>query len=142
MGKRMIVHVICAVILAVAYYLFFDDAVIEHALLFAVVYLGISAMLDFMSDRMKAKKRTAQVATVDLARVKAFIEAIGGAENVTSTDSEVSRVKVVLQDVDLIDQDKLKALALDGAYLAGNQLQVTIGANSSEFSRQIQEAIK
>jgi phosphotransferase system IIB component len=51
-------------------------------------------------------------------------------------------VKVVIKDVDLIDQDKLKELALDGAYLAGSQLQITMGASSNDFARQISEATK
>ena len=138
----MIVHVIFAVILAGAYYLFFDEAELGHAVMFAVIYLGISVIFDFISDRMKAKQTNVQVTTVDPTLVNAFIEAMGGTRNITSTESEASRVKVVLQDVDLVDQDKLKELALDGAYLAGNQLQVTMGASSSDFSRQINEAIK
>jgi len=141
MGRRMIFHVIFAIIGAFAYYLFFDAVLISDAIIFAIIYLVFSFLLDFIRNKIRSKKNKTQVNSIDHAKVKAFIEAVGGTENITSTDSESSRVKVVIKDVDLIDQDKLKELALDGAYLAGDQLQMTIGESSGEFSRQIREAI-
>ena len=141
MGKRMIYHIVFAVILAFAYYAFFADAEMIDGIVFAIIYLVFSILFDFILEKIRSKRNKAGVTTASHSKVEAFIAAIGGAKNITSADSESSRVKVLIEDVDLIDQDKLKELALDGAYLAGNQLQVTMGTSSDDFVRQIREAI-
>jgi len=141
MSKRIIFHIIAGIIGAIIYYMFFDGTTLVQAFLFILVYVGFSLLFDFVIEKRRAKLDQA-TATVDHEKVKAFIEAVGGAKNISSTDHESSRLKIVINEVDLIDKEKLKALALDGAYLSGDQLQVTIGANSSDFSRQIKEAIE
>lgn len=141
MRKKIIFHIIAGVIGATIYYLFFEGTTILQAFLFVLVYLGFSLLFDFIVEKRRAKSNPTTVA-VDRELVEAFIDAVGGAQNIASTDHESARLKIVINDADLIDQEKLKALALEGAYLAGDQLQVTIGANSDEFSRQIEAAIK
>jgi len=141
MSKRIIFHIIAGIIGAIIYYMFFDGTTLVQAFLFILVYVGFSLLFDFVIEKRRAKLDQA-TATVDHEKVKAFIEAVGGAKNISSTDHESSRLNIVINEVDLIDKEKLKALALDGAYLSGDQLQVTIGANSSDFSRQIKEAIE
>jgi len=141
MGRRMIYHAVFAVILAFAYYAFLDGALMTEAIVFAIIYLVFSILFDFILEKIRSKKNKTQIRTVDHTKVEAFIEAVGGAENITGTDSESSRVKVFIADADLIDQDKLKELALDGAYLAGNQLQITMGVSSDDFAHQIREVL-
>ena len=142
MGKKMIFHVICAVVGAIIYYLFFEDALIIDVIVFVSVYLLFSLFIEFILSKSRSNRRSRnQGTTADHAQVSGFIESIGGAENIISTDFEASRVKIEVRNIRLINTDKLKEYALDGAYLAGNQLQITIGPNSGDFSRQIRSAI-
>ena len=141
MNKRIIFHLIFAIIFAVGYYLLVDGADILEAVMFVVVYLVFSILLEFVRHKTRKKAEQIRSTVADNEKVKALIEALGGSENIVSADSESSRVKIAIRDIDLIDQDKLKEVALDGAYLSGNQLQLTIGANSYDFSHQIRDAI-
>jgi len=141
MGRKMIYHIVLAIILAAAYYIFSDDVAIIDLVILAMIYLIFSIIFDFIFDKIREKRNKTQIVHAASEQVEAFIEAVGGVGNIMQTDSEGSRVKVQIDDVDLIDQDKLKALSLDGAYLAGNQLQMTIGVSSDDFARQIREVV-
>ena len=142
MGKKMIFHVICALVGALIYYLFFEDALLIDVIVFVTVYLLFSLLIEFVLSRSKSNRRNRnQDAVADHEQVDGFIDSIGGIGNIITTDFEASRVKIEVRDVGLIDPDKLKDYALDGAYLAGNQLQITIGPNSGDFSDQIRKAI-
>jgi len=145
MGKKMIFHVICAVIGAIIYFLFFDEALIIDIVVFVAVYLLFSLIIEFVLNRSRSNRRNknkGKTADADNAKIEGFIESIGGSANIVATDFEASRVKIELIDVSLINPEQLKQYALDGAYLAGNQLQIAIGANSAEFSHQIRQAIE
>ena len=142
MGKKMIFHAIFAIIGAFVYFLFFDDIVIIDLIVFVTVYLLFSLLIEFVLIQIKSKKVITQTVPATEIQVKAFIAAIGGPGNITKTDFESSRVKVELKDVELINQANLKALFPDGASLTGNRLQITIGASSSDFSRQVRKAME
>ena len=142
MGKKMIFHAIFALIGAIVYFLFFNDIILIDLIVFISVYLLFSLLIEFVLMQIKSKKVITQAKPVDNSQVTAFIEAVGGASNIATTDFESSRVKVVIKDVDLIKQDKLAVLFPNGASLAGNLLQITIGARSSDFSYQVRKAIE
>ena len=147
MGKKMIFHVICAIVGALIYYLFFEDALLIDIIVFVSVYLLFSLIIEFVLSRSRSNRRNKnQGATADHDQIEGFIEAIGGRNNIVKTDFEASRVKIELVNVSLIDPDKLKEYALDGAYLAGSQLQLTVGSSfgssPGEFSNEIRKAIE
>lgn len=137
MNKKLILHIVCGIVASIIYYMVFEGTTQLQAFFFFLIYIGLNLMFDFVL----AKKRGSSIPQSSSAEnVSAFIEAVGGRKNIVTTDFESSRVKVVLEDVDLVDQVKLEALSFDGAYLSGSQLQVTVGPNSSDFSRQINDA--
>lgn len=141
MDKRIIYHIVFASVIAVIYYLFFDGTTLIQAVTFAVVYVILSFLLDLIMDKRKAKLNREQVVAVDEKEVLALIAAVGGTGNIESADSESARVRIVIKDVDLINQSQLEALALEGAFLSGNQLQITIGTNSSAFAQKIASSL-
>lgn len=141
MIKKIIFHLIFAIVGAFVYYLFFNDVLMNEAIVFAFVYFVSSTILSLILSKMKSNEKN-QIATVNTEKVTAFIDAIGGIGNIIEASSASSRLKVVIKDSDLINQDKLTALELSGAYLAGNQLQITIGSNTDDFLHQIHEVMK
>ena len=142
MDKKMIFGLILAIILAFLYYLSFDNVLVSNAVIFAFSLFAFNIFFDRILNKRRLNRDKSSKNIVDNEEVKSFIEVIGGINNIITVDSESSRLKVVIKDTDLINQDKLKELPLGGAYLAGNQLQITIGSGSSEFLRQVNEAIQ
>jgi len=141
MGKSLILYLVFAIIGAFAYYLLFDNALVIEAITFAVIYFLVSIGLNLALVKIKANKNNNRAPTVSSEKVAAFIEAIGGIENIAQLDSQSSRLKVKLNDLDLLNQERLTALEFGGAYLAGDQLQVTIGADLPDFLQQLQGKI-
>jgi len=137
MGKRIIFHLFAALLLGSIYYFVYDGADVASVFIFALTYLFFSAVLDFLLHRRKKTGNNKQITTVEPEKVAALIEAVGGKENIVSSAFESSRVKIGIRDADLINKDDLEKIAVDGAYLSGNQLQMTFGASSGDFSRQI-----
>ena len=139
---RMIVHGITAAIAALVYYFLIEEATVTDIAIFVIGYIVLSFVLDYFRDRRKAKKANIVGTKADATMINNLLAAMGGAENVEMAEHEVNRVKIHLKDVDLLNQDMLNELALDGtgATLTGNQLQVIIGTHSDDVARQITEA--
>ena len=142
MLKRLIIHLITATIGAFILTLIRDEIRPFEIVMFVVIYIGISIPLDYYRDRRLAR-RTEEVATAaDAEKVKSLIEALGGTDNIETASHDGNRVKIKTKNVDLIDQDKLKELSLDGAVLTGDQLQISIGPTSEDFARLTIENVK
>jgi len=142
MNKRMIYEIITAIVLGLVFYFFNEDATFVQV----AIFIGTYAILSFVFNQIFRKRRnivqtSAANVEADAEVVNAFIESIGGVENISETEFSSARLKVTLIDVDLIDQEKLNALNFEGAFLSGSQLQVTIGTNSGDFSQQISNLI-
>lgn len=142
MNKKMILsNTIFGIMWGFIYYFVISNSIIE-TIVSTLGVLILCTILEVVFKKRREKKASMMAISVDRVKVDKFIDAIGGQVNVTSVSHEVSRVKVFLEDVDLIDQDKLKALELDGAFLSGNQLQVTFGKQANRVAQHIKEQIK
>ena len=57
-------------------------------------------------------------------------EGLGGKDNVTSIDNCVTRLRVEVKDMDVVDQDKIKATNVPGINVVGkHSIQVVVGTN-------------
>src|SRR5699024_10289727 len=55
-------------------------------------------------------------------------EGLGGDENVTAIDSCVSRLRIEVDDMDQVDQEKIKATGIPGVNVVGkHNIQVVVG---------------
>jgi len=55
---------------------------------------------------------------------------LGGADNVTSIDNCVTRLRIEVEDMDKVDQDKIKATGVPGINVVGsNSIQVVVGTS-------------
>ncbi|WED20981.1 N-acetylglucosamine-specific PTS transporter subunit IIBC [Vibrio sp. JC009] len=71
-------------------------------------------------DAVKAKQNG------DLA--KQYLEVLGGHQNLENIDACITRLRLTVKDMDIIDEDKLKALGAMGVVkLGNNNLQVILG---------------
>ncbi|MFD1040454.1 N-acetylglucosamine-specific PTS transporter subunit IIBC [Virgibacillus byunsanensis] len=59
---------------------------------------------------------------------KQIYEGLGGDENVTTVDNCVSRLRLEVEDMDVVDQNKIKATGVPGINIVGkNNIQVVVG---------------
>lgn len=143
MKKNLILSIIAGVIVGAIYHFFISaNANTVETIVFTLGFIILSTIFEVVLKKRREKKESVAIVTVDSAEVDKFIDSMGGQANIASASHEVSRVKVSLKDVDLIDQDKLKALELDGAFLSGDQLQVTFGKQAKGVAQQINEQIR
>ena len=143
MNKHLILNIITGIIVgAIYHFLISANGDIVETVIFTVLFIMFSIIIEVILRKRREKKEGVAVETVDASEVTAFIEAIGGHGNITVANHEASRVKVSLKDVDLIDQDELKVLKVEGAFLSGDHLQVTVGKRAESIAGQINEQIK
>lgn len=69
-----------------------------------------------------------------------YISALGGIDNLDGVDACITRLRLVLKDRDIIDEEKLKALgAMAVVKISDNNLQVIIGPQAESIAEGIKE---
>ena len=67
---------------------------------------------------------------------KQIVANIGGMDNIQGTAHCATRLRIVLKDNDLADIEKLEDIdKVKGAFIAGNQLQLILGAGTVNICR-------
>ncbi len=67
------------------------------------------------------------------------LEALGGKENLTNLDACITRLRISVNDLDKVDNDRLKRLGASGVMVMGNHLQVIFGPKSDNIKEHIKE---
>lgn len=70
-----------------------------------------------------------------------ILEALGNKENIKSLDACITRLRVAVEDINKVDQDKLKSLGAAGVMVVGNNLQAIYGPKSDTLKSEINEII-
>lgn len=68
-----------------------------------------------------------------------IIEALGGKENICSVEACITRLRTVLADNSVVDEEKLKKLGAVGVVHVGNGFQAIFGAKSDIYATTINE---
>ena len=96
--------------------------VIPIALL--IVY-GIVKMI--LKAKKSLKKSSVLEEEKDQEQLALFESAYGGRANMVSVSNEINRVTVEVNDIQLVDAQKLKELGATGVLLVGNQVKCGFG---------------
>ncbi|WP_248563058.1 PTS transporter subunit EIIC [Niallia sp. NCCP-28] len=67
--------------------------------------------------------------------------ALGGKNNITNLDACITRLRVGVKDISLVDDNRLKQLGASGVLKVGDGVQVIFGAKSSVIKAEIEEAM-
>ncbi|HSQ88079.1 glucose-specific PTS transporter subunit IIBC [Romboutsia sp.] len=70
-----------------------------------------------------------------------ILEALGNKENIKNLDACITRLRVAVEDINKVDQDKLKSLGAAGVMVVGNNLQAIYGPKSDTLKSEINEII-
>ena len=70
-----------------------------------------------------------------------ILEALGNKENIKSLDACITRLRVAVEDINKVDQAKLKSLGAAGVMVIGNNIQAIYGPKSDTLKSEINEII-
>ena len=68
-----------------------------------------------------------------------LVELLGGKDNIISTETNMSRFKVVLKDVTKADKEGIQKLGAKGIVEIDNQLKIILGSESKQLKKYIDE---
>ena len=70
-----------------------------------------------------------------------LITYLGGKDNIVSAEANMSRFKVILKDVSIVNKDAIEKLGAKGIVEIDNQLKIIFGANAKELKRYIDDIV-
>jgi len=66
-----------------------------------------------------------------------LVEHLGGKDNIISTESSLSRFKVTLKDVSIVNKEAIQKLGAKGIVEIDNQLKIILGPDSKQLKKYI-----
>ena len=100
--------------------------IIEYVIIAVVLIVILLAII----------KATKKDAGLDFNRL---VELLGGKDNIVSTETNMSRFKVVLKDVTKADKEGIQKLGAKGIVEIDNQLKIILGPESKQIKKYIDE---
>ena len=71
--------------------------------------------------------------------INKLVQLLGGKDNILDTESNMSRFKVTLKDVSIVDKEGIQKLGAKGIVEIDNQLKIIFGPDSRELKRYIND---
>lgn len=72
-------------------------------------------------------------------KINKLIEYLGGKDNILDVETNMSRLKVKVKDVDIVDKDAIQKLGAKGIIEVDNQLKIIFGPNSKQLKKYIKD---
>lgn len=66
---------------------------------------------------------------------------LGGKDNIINAECNMSRFKVILKDISVVDKDAIERLGAKGIVEIDNQLKIIFGKDAKQLKRYIDEII-
>jgi len=71
--------------------------------------------------------------------INKLVQYLGGKDNILDTEINMSRFKVTLKDVSIVDKDAIQKLGAKGIVEIDNQLKIIFGPNARSLKKYISE---
>ncbi len=104
------------------------DTIIQYALI--VLALGLISLIV-----IKLMKKDFHI------EANKLIGYLGGKDNIINAECNMSRFKVILKDITLVDKDAIERLGAKGIVEIDNQLKIIFGSNAKLLKKYIDEII-
>lgn len=104
------------------------DTIIQYIIILAILLL-ISLVV------IKLMKRDFSV------EANKLINHLGGKDNIINAECNMSRFKVILKDVSIVDKDAIQKLGAKGIVEIDNQLKIIFGKDARQLKKYIDEII-
>ena len=69
--------------------------------------------------------------------INKLIQCLGGKDNIIDSEVNMSRLKVILKDMDIVDKEGIQKLGAKGIVEIDNQLKIIFGPNSKQLKKYI-----
>ena len=98
----------------------------EYVVILLIILIILWAIL-------KAGKKDAHL------QLNKLVDHLGGKDNIVSTEINLSRFKVTLKDVSIVDKEAIQKLGAKGIVEIDNQLKIILGPNSKQLKKYIED---
>ena len=71
--------------------------------------------------------------------INKLVQCLGGKDNILDSEVNMSRLKVTLKDISLVDKDGIQRLGAKGIVEIDNQLKIIFGPNAKTLKEYISE---
>ena len=71
--------------------------------------------------------------------INKLVQCLGGKDNILDSEVNMSRLKVTLKDISLVDKDGIQRLGAKGIVEIDNQLKIIFGPNDKTLKKYISE---
>ena len=68
-----------------------------------------------------------------------MIQCLGGKDNIIDSEVNMSRLKVILKDMNIVDKEGIQKLGAKGIVEIDNQLKIIFGPNSKQLKKYIED---
>ena len=114
-----------------------------YAVLYYVVFRFFITVFDMKTPGREAEslKQDEAVAS-NGAMAEKLVAAFGGRENIEALDACITRLRLVVKDVDKVDDGALKNLGASGVMRIGNNVQAVFGTQSENLKTEMEEYLR
>ncbi|MDX2322565.1 MAG: glucose PTS transporter subunit EIIB, partial [Moritella sp.] len=112
-----------------------------YAILYYVVFSAVIRMLDLKTPGREEDEETAAVAVSEDQMAAELVAAFGGKDNITNLDACITRLRISVNSIDDVDQDKLKALGARAVVVVGSGIQAIFGTQSDNLRTDMEQYI-
>ena len=116
---------------------FLKDNALYIALAVAGVLLLIVLIVLFVSLSKRKKQGGSTKKTKKTINASAYIDALGGADNIISHNLVRSRIVLELKDYEAVDKEKLKEAGVDGFIMMSDKLTLVIKGDAEKVNAAI-----
>ncbi len=92
-----------------------------------VIILGILIIISLIVIKMRRKDFSVEI--------NKLITYLGGKENILDSQINLSRLKVTLKDMSLVNKEGIQKLGAKGIVEIDNQLKIILGPNSKQLKK-------
>ncbi|MEG0994647.1 MAG: PTS transporter subunit EIIB [Bacilli bacterium] len=100
-------------------------------------YIAIACVL--LIILLAILKTTRKDVNIDLNKL---VDYLGGKDNIISTETNLSRFKVTLKDITIVNKDAIQKLGAKGIVEIDNQLKIILGPESKQLKKYIDDLKK
>lgn len=98
----------------------------EYLIILVVIFIILLAVL-------KSGKKDAHL------QLNKLVDYLGGKDNIISTEVNLSRFKVTLKNVSIVDKESIQKLGAKGIVEIDNQLKIILGPNCKQLKKYIDD---
>ena len=113
----------------------FNEFLMNNAWWLATACAGVVLLSIILILVFAKRKKAVPVSKKTPISASAYLEALGGSDNVISHERKGSRIVLELKDYDIVDREKLKEAGVDGFIMMSSKLTLVIKGDAEKVER-------